>query len=146
MKYKKLLSDSASHLTDNASKLTDSVRNGSDSSNAIVALLTGLAVGAVLGVLFAPSSGEETRSLIADKATGLGEDLKDRYQTVKDKVAAGADDLIDLKDRAVDNVKSKASGLTQEFKDFKQNATGGSAVPTEVKNAADDANDAIQNA
>jgi gas vesicle protein len=139
MKYKKLLSDSVSHLTKDASKISDSVRNGSDSSNAIVALLTGLAVGAVLGILFAPSSGEETRTLIADKATGLGEDLKDKYQTVKDKVVAGKDDL-------VDNVKSKASSLNQEFKDFKQDATSGSAVPDEVKNAADDANDAIQNA
>jgi gas vesicle protein len=113
MKYKKLLSDSAS-------KLTDTVSRGSDSSNAIVALLTGLAVGAVLGILFAPSSGEETRGLIADRASGLGEDLKDKYQSVKDKVASSKDDLIDLKDRVTENVKSKASSLTQEFKDFKQ--------------------------
>jgi gas vesicle protein len=132
MKYKKLLSDSAS-------KLTDSVSKSSDSSNAIVALLTGLAVGAVLGVLFAPSSGEETRSLIADRASGLGEDLKDKYQSVKDKVVSSKEDLAGLKDRVTDSVKTKASNLSQEFKDFKQNATGGTSPETGASNAANDA-------
>jgi gas vesicle protein len=124
MKYKKILSDSAS-------KLTDSVSRDSDSSNAIVALLTGLAVGAVLGVLFAPSSGEETRTLIADRATGLGEELKDKYQSVKDKVASSKDDLIDLKDRVTENVKTKASELTQEFKDFKKGPAADGADATD---------------
>jgi gas vesicle protein len=125
MKYKKLLSDSAS-------KLTDSVSKGSDSSDAIIALLAGLAVGAVLGVLFAPSSGEETRGLIADRATGLGEDLKDRYQSVKEKVASSTGDL-------VDNVKNKAGNLTQEFKDFKQSAGGAeSAGSSGVSNGVSD--------
>jgi gas vesicle protein len=137
MKYKKLFSDSASKLTDSASKISDTVSRGSDSSNAIVALLTGLAVGAVLGVLFAPSSGEETRGLIADRASGLGEDLKDKYQSAKDKVLSSKDEL-------VDNVRTKASGLSQEFKNFKQDA--GADIKSEVKNAADDANDAVQGA
>lgn len=130
MRYKKLL--------DSASKLTDSVSKDSDSTNAIVALLTGLAVGAVLGVLFAPNSGEETRSLIADRANGLGEDLKDRYQSVKDKVASGAEDLAGLKDRVTDTVKSKASNLSQEFKDFKQSSGAGTSASTGVANATDD--------
>ncbi len=137
MRYKKLLSDSASRLTDSASKISDSVSRSSDSSNAIVALLTGLAVGAVLGVLFAPSSGEETRNLIAERASGLGEDLKDKYQSARDKV-------VNSKDELVENVKSKASGLSQEFKNFKQEA--GSDIEGQVKNAADNANDAVQGA
>lgn len=128
MKYKKLLSDSAS-------KLTDTVSKDSDSSNAIIALLAGLAVGAVLGVLFAPNSGEETRGLIADRANGLGEDLKDKYQSVKDKVASSKDDLIDLKDRVTENVKNKASNLTQEFKDFKK---GSAETANGVSNAVTD--------
>jgi gas vesicle protein len=133
MKYKKLLSDSAS-------KLTDTVSKGSDSSNAIVALLAGLAVGAVLGVLFAPSSGEETRGLIADRATGLGEDLKDKYQSVKEKVASSTGDLMDLKDRVTENVKTKAGNLTQEFKDFKQSSGGASnAGSSGVANGVADA-------
>ena len=126
MKYKKLLSNCTS--------------SGSDSSKAIVALLAGLAVGAVLGVLFAPSSGEETRGLIADKADALKEDLKDKYQAVKDRVASGKNDLVDLKDSVVDKVKSKAQGLSDEFKAYKEDSLNA------VKDASDDANDAVQNA
>jgi gas vesicle protein len=130
MKYEKTLSDYASR--------------DSDSSSAIVALLTGLAVGAVLGVLFAPSSGEETRTLISDKATDLTGDLKERYQSVKEKIVAGKDDLVDLKDRVTENVKTRASTLTQEFKDYKDEALG--TAKNDIQEASDDLNDNIQKA
>lgn len=130
MKYEKMLSNCASQ--------------DSDSSKAIVALLTGLAVGAVLGVLFAPSSGEETRTLISDKATDLTGDLKERYQAVKEKIVTGKDDLVDFKDRAVDTVKAKASSLTQEFKDYKDEALG--TAKNDIQKASDDLNDSVQNA
>lgn len=130
MKYEKMLSNYASQ--------------DSDSSKAIVALLTGLAVGAVLGVLFAPSSGEETRTLISDKATDLTGDLKERYQSVKEKIVTGKDDLVDFKDRAVDTVKTKASNLTQEFQDYKGEALG--TAKNDIKQASDDLNDSVQNA
>lgn len=120
--------------------LSNCVSQESDSSKAIVALLTGLAVGAVLGVLFAPSSGEETRTLISDKANDLTGDLKEKYQSVKEKIVAGKDDLTDLKDRTVERVKSKASDLNQEFKAYKEDAK------TEIKQASDDLNDSVQNA
>ncbi len=120
--------------------LSNCVSQESDSSKAIVALLTGLAVGAVLGVLFAPSSGEETRTLISDKANDLTGDLKEKYQSVKEKIAAGKDDLVELKDRTVESVKSKASDLNQEFHAYKEDAKTG------IKQASDDLNDNVQNA
>jgi gas vesicle protein len=120
--------------------LSNCVSQESDSSKAIVALLTGLAVGAVLGVLFAPSSGEETRTLISDKANDLTGDLKDKYQSVKEKIVSGKDDLVDLKDRTVERVKSKASDLNQEFKAYKEDAK------SDIKQASDDLNDSVQNA
>jgi gas vesicle protein len=117
MNYKKLIND---HLT-----------NNTDKTPVVVALLSGLAIGAVLGVLFAPSSGSETRSLIADKskdltdsakdtlqnykqklqtgANDLAATAKDKFQTYKEKVQTGADDLANLKDKAVESVKSKFS-------------------------------------
>jgi gas vesicle protein len=130
MKYEKMLSNCVS--------------KDSDSSNAIVALLTGLAVGAVLGVLFAPSSGEETRSLISEKATDLTGDLKERYNTVKEKIVTGKDDLVDLKDRVTETVKTKAGDLKQEFKDYKDEALG--TAKNDIKEASDDLNDSVQNA
>lgn len=46
-------------------------------SKIVVALLTGVAVGAVLGVLFAPESGSETRERLSNALNDLGDSIKD---------------------------------------------------------------------
>jgi gas vesicle protein len=51
--------------------------------NILIAAGSGIAVGAILGVLFAPSSGEETRERIATKA----HDAKDTLLEKKDEIA-----------------------------------------------------------
>jgi len=130
MKYKKLISDA--------------FPRESDSTKAIVALLTGLAVGAVLGVLFAPSSGEETRGLISEKANDLTDNLKDKYQSVKEQVLAQKDELVDYKDRVVDQAKAKAHDISDKVKNYKDESVD--AAKQGIKDASDDANDAVQNA
>ena len=45
--------------------------------------LNGVAVGIILGVLFAPDSGEETRRKISKRAAGI----KDRYDDIMDDVS-----------------------------------------------------------
>jgi len=47
----------------------------SNGSKAAAALIAGLAVGAALGVLFAPAEGSETRQRISDGAKDLGDKL-----------------------------------------------------------------------
>ncbi|MGY4386149.1 gas vesicle protein [Pedobacter sp. UYP24] len=109
MNYKKLISGSISDLTNRSS----------DKSGAIVALLAGLAVGAVLGVLFAPESGKKTREKISDTALDLADNAKDSIHSLKDKITYGKDSLTNLKDRVVETVKHKVDSATQEFKDFR---------------------------
>lgn len=58
-----------------------------DSSKVLVALLAGLAAGVVVGIIFAPDKGAETR----DK---LGESLKDLGDTIKDRILCEAETLI----------------------------------------------------
>jgi gas vesicle protein len=74
-----------------------------DNTSTIAALLAGVAIGAVIGLLFAPSAGNETRTTLADS-------LKDLGGTVADKARQGKESLNNLKDKAVDAIKSKVSG------------------------------------
>lgn len=94
-----------------------------DSTLPIVALLAGLAIGAVIGVLFAPQRGTDIRSKIADKAKDLSDTAKDKLHQVKSKVLSEADQLADLKDEAIDKAKTKskealnaAEGIVDQLK------------------------------
>lgn len=55
--------------------------------NLIIGLLGGVAVGAVLGVLFAPAKGCETRKKITDKSHDLKDSLKDTACRISDKIS-----------------------------------------------------------
>ena len=44
-----------------------------DNTKVVVALLAGLAAGAALGILFAPSKGDETRDKLAESLKNLGD-------------------------------------------------------------------------
>lgn len=53
--------------------------NYSTTGKIIVAAVTGVAVGAILGVLFAPDKGSETRSKLVKKAKRLKSGLKHKF-------------------------------------------------------------------
>lgn len=46
----------------------------------VAGVLAGVAVGAVLGLLFAPDKGSATRQKISDSVKGLGRDLADQAE------------------------------------------------------------------
>nr|WP_121272377.1 YtxH domain-containing protein [Pedobacter schmidteae] len=134
MNYKKLI----------ASRLSSLSNRSADKSEAIIGLLAGLAVGAVLGVLFAPDSGKRTRERISDKALGVTDNLKDGYHSVKERMASGKESLMGLKDRMVHGVKDKADAVSREFKDFKNAEEV--RIKSGIKVSANAVNDDIQNA
>ncbi len=86
-----------------------------DNSKVFVALLVGLAAGAALGVLFAPDKGNETRDKLAESLKNLGDSIK---ETAVNEI----DNLINLKDKVVDNIKSKISSAEQEYQDDLEHA------------------------
>jgi gas vesicle protein len=87
----------------------------SDNSKVVVALLAGLAAGAALGILFAPEKGTETR----DKLT---ESLKKLGDSIKETAANEIDNLVGLKEKVVENIKSKIKNSEEEFQDDLEHA------------------------
>ena len=82
-----------------------------DSGKVVLGLLAGVALGATLGILFAPDKGERTRRNISSKVEDLEGDLEDRFE----------DFLNDMK-RKFNEVKKQAEGTLEEEKQMAQNA------------------------
>ena len=79
-------------------------KNMSNNSKVIGALLVGAAAGAVLGILFAPEKGQDTRKKILDGANGLSDDLKERINAGKGLI----DELVSRLVESSENLMHKA--------------------------------------
>lgn len=60
-------------------------------SRVVLGVLAGAAVGALIGVLFAPDKGSNTRKKIMQKGEDFVDDVKDRVDKVKDRVSRTVD-------------------------------------------------------
>jgi len=73
----------------------------SNNGNTILGIVAGTAIGATLGILFAPDKGSETRKKIAEKA-----------ESAKDQIA---ETTLDLRDKAATTVASKRESLDHQL-------------------------------
>lgn len=62
------------------------VKESHSDAKIALALVAGLAAGAIISVLFAPDSGEGTRGKIVDGAKNLRYGFQDKYNHLKEKV------------------------------------------------------------
>jgi gas vesicle protein len=71
----------------------------------LLGVLAGVAAGAVLGILFAPDKGAETRKKVSKKGQDYADDLKEKF-----------DDFLSSITDNMDNAKDEASELAEKGK------------------------------
>lgn len=99
------------------------------SGKVVLGAIAGLATGAILGILFAPEKGTDTRKKIAKKSRESIDDIKSKYE-----------DVIASLSNKLDSVKKDASHLFDEGKDLAQDAKKDVSKFSEAgKNLAHDA-------
>ena len=92
-----------------------------------LSFLLGTATGFILGVLFAPASGEETRKKIQESAVKTGEKAKDSYdriakeaekgiQVVKEKTTEGITVIKDFVEKKKEELSKKGPVQEEEEK------------------------------
>lgn len=78
----------------------------------IVGFLCGVAAGALAGILLAPTSGEETRKKIADKASDLKDDLSSQLTTTFGRLQEQVTNTLGMAKNGVDAAARKLANET----------------------------------
>ncbi|WP_299129052.1 YtxH domain-containing protein [uncultured Winogradskyella sp.] len=86
----------------------------SDSSNTILGILAGTAIGATLGILFAPDKGTETRKKLVEQSNALVDDVTTSTTQLKHQVA---DTLTSKKESLDDKMESLVSSASYKTED-----------------------------
>lgn len=92
-----------------------------------LSFLLGTATGFILGVLFAPTSGEETRKKIQEKASQTGELARENYEklareaekgikVVKEKTLEGVEAIKDFVEKKKEELRKKSTEFPEEEK------------------------------
>jgi gas vesicle protein len=88
-----------------------------DSGNSFMWFLAGLGFGALLGVLYAPRSGRETREAIKNTAQEGGEYLKNRGREARETVSQWVDRGKDMVNQKKDQISAAIDATRQAYRE-----------------------------
>ncbi|HEX8279068.1 MAG TPA: YtxH domain-containing protein [Segetibacter sp.] len=108
-------------------------------SKVLLGVLAGAATGAILGVLFAPDKGEETRRRISEGSKDVTDNLKTKFGEFVDGLAERYDSVKETATDLLDQGRQKASNVVSALKSEAGNVASnvsGSAVAGGAAGAA----------
>ena len=86
-----------------------------NTGNTIVALLTGAAIGAGFGLLYAPQSGKETREQLKEEAGKAKDKLSKEYEDLSSQVSEFADSAKSKFEKRVDKLFKSANNQADDI-------------------------------
>ncbi len=85
-----------------------------DSGKILLGVLAGAAVGATLGILFAPNKGSDTRKKISKKGNEYAEGLEDKFQEFMESVTEKFEEMTAEAQKVSHNGRAKAEELLKD--------------------------------
>ena len=88
---------------------------GSNFLEVTISFLVGTATGFLLGILFAPASGEETRKKIQESAVKTTEKAKESYEKISKEAEKGIKVVKEKTQEGIDAIKEFVEKKREEF-------------------------------
>ena len=87
----------------------------------VLGTVAGLAIGGILGILFAPEKGSVTRQQILDKGNDYADDLKSKYNDLADSIAEKLQSGKEFAQALAENGKAEFDELNNEVNHTESN-------------------------
>jgi gas vesicle protein len=95
-----------------------------DNSNSLLWFLAGLGFGALMGVLYAPRSGRETRDALKNTAQEGGEYIKTRGREAKETVSQWGDRGKDVVGQQKEKISAAIDATRQAYREVSEGKKG----------------------
>lgn len=87
----------------------------------VLGTLAGLAIGGILGILYAPEKGSVTRQQIMDKGNDYADELKSKYSDLADTISEKFNSAKEFAQEIADNGKAELDEIKKDVNNTASN-------------------------